>query len=97
MEIVQERTCPNCKNQITSLRIERKVEQYFHIATGEDWNDYLPDSCHEGEWIAICYATDIGEGCLSKIPFYAEEHAEGFMDGEVDSDGNEFINVKIRG
>ena len=97
MEIVKERTCPNCTNQIKVLRIERKVEQYFYVAIGEDWNDYQPDSCHEDDWVAICDVTDKGEGCKSQIPFYAEEYAERFMDGEVDARGNEFINVKIRG
>ena len=94
MEIVKERTCPNCTNQINVLRVERKVEQYFEIRQGEDWNDYQPAECNEQEWEAICYETTEGEGCMVKMPFYAEDYSDRFMDGEVDGHGFDLMDVK---
>ena len=97
-EIAMERQCPNCNKQIEILRIERKLEQYFEVTEeNPEYNDYQPAEFNEEEWEAICYETTEGEGCMTKMPFYAEDSAEMFMKGEVDGNGNELMDVKVIG
>ena len=105
LQIVKERECPNCHNQIIDLRIERKAEQHFEINVSDPtWNDYEPEISNEDDWKAVCYtvATDeqvnpYGNGCMYEFQnFSPDDNAEFFMQGEVDGHGNELTNVKAK-
>ena len=96
VEIIQPRQCPNCEREITILRIERRVGQCFEMSEDcPEYNDYQPAEFDEGEWEAICYETREGEGCMRKLPIYAEDSAQYFWDGEIDGNGNELMDVKV--
>ncbi len=103
LQITKERKCPKCGKQITDLRIERKVEQYFEINIGDPtWNDYDPAVFNESDWVAVCYTVadgdeSYGNGCIYEFEnFSPDDNAELFMQGEVDGHGDELTNVKAK-
>ena len=96
-EIIKPRQCPSCKKEITNLRIERRVGQYFEMSKDfPEYNDYEPAEFDEGDWEALCYETTEGEGCMAVLPISPEDSAQFFWYGEVDGHGNELTNVKAK-
>ena len=103
LQIIKERECPSCHEQIIDLRIERKAEQYFDISVSEpSWNDYDPAVFNESDWVAVCYSVSDGDesygnGCMYEFKnFSPDDNAEFFMRGEVDGHGDELTNVKAK-
>ena len=101
LQITKERECPKCGKQITDLRIERKVEQYFEMTVDDpSFDDYDPAIFNEDDWKAICYTVEdgaYGNGCMYEFEnFSPDDNAQWFMEGEVDGYGEELTNVKAK-
>ena len=99
-ETVTPRLCPNCKYQIETLRIERKVNEYFEINVDEPiWDEDGAERVEEDMWEAICWSVRIdgkvgyGNGCMNALSIYPEDDAEDFMNERIDGEGHDLETV----